>query len=169
MLTTINLSAFRRHPSGATMRAYDLRRDRPLRRSRQLTTIDVQSLYSCRSRAIRPPALAWLSEADFRRLLPVCCPSRLVGQALCSSPSCKKTASPAPIGSSTSFVPLTSPDPSSTARICGKIPRPDARLVLSAHPRAAASSRARVVARASALGRRQDRRLETASEVRRRR
>ena len=39
-----------------------------------------------------------------------------------SSPSCKKTASPAPIGSSTPFAPLTSPDPSSTARICGCVP-----------------------------------------------
>ena len=32
---------------------------------------------------------------------------------------CKKTASPGPIGSSTPLAPLTSPDPSSTARICG--------------------------------------------------
>ena len=38
-----------------------------------------------------------------------------------SSPSCKKPASPAPIGSSTPFAPLTSPDPSSTARICGYV------------------------------------------------
>ena len=38
-----------------------------------------------------------------------------------SSASSRKTASPAPIGSSTPFAPLTSPDPSSTARICGKV------------------------------------------------
>jgi hypothetical protein len=39
----------------------------------------------------------------------------------CSSASCQKTASPASIGSSTPAAPLTSPDPSSTARICGKV------------------------------------------------
>lgn len=39
----------------------------------------------------------------------------------CSSPSCQKTASPATIGSSTPSAPLTSPEPSRTARICGKV------------------------------------------------
>ena len=37
----------------------------------------------------------------------------------CSSPSCKKTASPAAIGSSSPSAPLTSPDPSRMAKICG--------------------------------------------------
>ena len=40
----------------------------------------------------------------------------------CSSPSRQKTASPASIASSTPLAPLTSPEPSSTARICGRLP-----------------------------------------------
>src|SRR5215207_5330883 len=40
----------------------------------------------------------------------------------CSSPSRQKTASPASIGSSTLPAPLTSPEPSSTARICVPLP-----------------------------------------------
>ena len=33
-----------------------------------------QSLYSCGFRVSAPFDSAWLSEVDFRRLLPVCCP-----------------------------------------------------------------------------------------------
>src|SRR5215210_9204135 len=55
-------------------RTRDLRRDRPLRGSRQWPTIDAQSLYPCGvSRPSRWDS-AWISEAVFRRLLPVCCP-----------------------------------------------------------------------------------------------
>jgi hypothetical protein len=36
--------------------------------------MDAQSLYSCRFPGFSLFDSAWLSEADFRRLLPVCCP-----------------------------------------------------------------------------------------------
>jgi hypothetical protein len=55
-------------------RTRDLRRDRPVRGSRQLTTIDAESLYACTLPSLRRSDSALLSEADFRRLLPVCCP-----------------------------------------------------------------------------------------------
>jgi len=55
-------------------RTRDLRRDRPVRGSRPLTTIDAESLYSCGFWSFRRFDSAWLSEASFRRLLPVCCP-----------------------------------------------------------------------------------------------
>jgi hypothetical protein len=41
-----------------------------------LTTMDAESLYSCGFLGFSRFAAAWLSEADFRRLLPVCCPER---------------------------------------------------------------------------------------------
>jgi hypothetical protein len=46
-----------------------------------LTTIDAESLYSCAFPGSRRILSAWLCEAGFRRLLPVCCPTRLVGRA----------------------------------------------------------------------------------------
>ena len=55
-------------------RTRDLRRDRPVRGSRRLTTIDAESLYSCGFAGLSRFDSAWLSEADFGRLLPVCCP-----------------------------------------------------------------------------------------------
>jgi hypothetical protein len=55
-------------------RTRDLRRDRPVRGSRRLATMDAQSLYSCGFPGSRRTLSAWLSEAGFRRLLPVCCP-----------------------------------------------------------------------------------------------
>jgi hypothetical protein len=39
-----------------------------------LATMDARSLYSCGFASLRRFDFAWLSEADFRRLLPVCCP-----------------------------------------------------------------------------------------------
>src|SRR5919197_2905845 len=55
-------------------RTRDLRRDKPVRGSRRLTTIDAESLYSCGFLASSPSHSAWLSEANFRtfaaRLLP---------------------------------------------------------------------------------------------------
>jgi hypothetical protein len=39
-----------------------------------LTTMDAESLYSCGFSANSRCDSAWLGEADFRRLLPVCCP-----------------------------------------------------------------------------------------------
>ena len=56
-------------------RTRDLRRDRPVRRSRRLTTMDAQSLYSCGFSGLSRRDSAWLGEADLRRLLPVCCPA----------------------------------------------------------------------------------------------
>jgi hypothetical protein len=55
-------------------RTRDLRRDRPLRGSRRLATMDAESLYSCGSSGFSRLDSAWLSQTDFRRLLPVCCP-----------------------------------------------------------------------------------------------
>src|SRR6266540_2036704 len=52
-------------------RTRDLRRDRPLLGTRRLATMDAQSLYSCGFRGSRPFHSAWLSEAGFRRLVPV--------------------------------------------------------------------------------------------------
>ena len=43
--------------------------------------MDAQSLYSCGFPASRRFLSAWLSEADFRRLLPVCCPGQPVRTA----------------------------------------------------------------------------------------
>jgi hypothetical protein len=57
-------------------RTRDLRRDRPVRGSRRLTTMDAESLYSCGFSESSRCDSAWLSEADFRRLLPDCCPDR---------------------------------------------------------------------------------------------
>src|SRR5262249_60284064 len=59
------------------------RHDRPVRGSRRLTTIGVESLYSCGFAAFWPPACAWLSQAEFRRLLPVCCPDSTVVGCAC--------------------------------------------------------------------------------------
>src|SRR6266542_6299546 len=70
---TTAFAGYSRDGSDGT-RTRDLRRDRPVRRSRRLTTMDAQSLYSCGFPGFRPRAFAWLSQADFRRLLPVCCP-----------------------------------------------------------------------------------------------
>jgi hypothetical protein len=55
-------------------RTRDLRRDRPVRGLRRLATIDAESLYSCGLPSLGRFDSALLSEADFRRLLPVCCP-----------------------------------------------------------------------------------------------
>jgi hypothetical protein len=55
-------------------RTRDLRRDRQVPESRRLTTTDAQSLYSCDFSGFPRSDFAWLSEADFRRLLPGCCP-----------------------------------------------------------------------------------------------
>jgi hypothetical protein len=62
-------------------RTRDLRRDRPLHPSRRLTTIGAQSLYSCGFAGLARFDSAWLSEADFTRLLPVCCPARASGRS----------------------------------------------------------------------------------------
>src|SRR5919201_4103894 len=55
-------------------RTRDLRRDRPVRGSLRLTTMHAESLYSWGFSGFSRSDSAWLSEADFRRLLPVCCP-----------------------------------------------------------------------------------------------
>src|ERR671930_668754 len=55
-------------------RTRDLRRDRPVRGSRRLTTMGAESLYSCGFPVSRPLASAWLSQTDFGCLLPFCCP-----------------------------------------------------------------------------------------------
>jgi hypothetical protein len=68
-----DLQGKRRDGSDGT-RTRDLRRDRPVRGSRRLATMDAQSLYSCGFPGSRRTLSAWLSEAGFRRLLPVCCP-----------------------------------------------------------------------------------------------
>ena len=51
-----------------------------------MTTIDAESLYSCGFPDLSRFDSAWLSEAGFRRLLPVCCPSWLVGRACMKAP-----------------------------------------------------------------------------------
>jgi hypothetical protein len=56
-------------------RTRDLRRDRPVRGSRSLTTIDARTLYSCGFSGFRRLRFGWLSQVDLRRLLPVCCPA----------------------------------------------------------------------------------------------
>ncbi len=56
-------------------RTRDLRRDRLVSRKRRWATMDAESLYSCGFSGFRGFDAAWLSEADFSRLLPVCCPS----------------------------------------------------------------------------------------------
>src|SRR6266511_3813761 len=61
-------------------RTRDLRRDRPVRGSRRLATMPAQSLYSCGFPRFSRVSSAWLSEADFTRLLPVCCPARPAGK-----------------------------------------------------------------------------------------
>jgi hypothetical protein len=63
-------------------RTRDLRRDRPLQWSRRLTTIDAQSLDLCALSGFSRSDVAWLSGADSRRLLPVCCPTGPVLEAL---------------------------------------------------------------------------------------
>jgi hypothetical protein len=55
-------------------RTRDLRRDRPVRGSRRWTTIPAEPLDSCGFSALSRVDSARLSEALFRRLLPVCCP-----------------------------------------------------------------------------------------------
>jgi hypothetical protein len=53
-----------------------------------LATMDTQSLYSCGFLGLSRSDSAWLREADFRHLLPVCCPgwaaASPVEQPLCS-------------------------------------------------------------------------------------
>jgi hypothetical protein len=56
-------------------RTRDLRRDRPVRLSRRLATMDAESPYSCGLASFSRSDSAWLREVDFRRLLPVCCAS----------------------------------------------------------------------------------------------
>jgi hypothetical protein len=62
-------------------RTRDLRRDRPVRGSRRLATIDALSLYSCGFAGFSWFDSAWLGEAVFRRLLPVCCPGSAVQES----------------------------------------------------------------------------------------
>ncbi len=67
------------HNREAALNPVDLQEDRicapyAVRGSRRLATIDAVSLYSCGFSALLRLDSAWLSEAVFGRLLPVCCP-----------------------------------------------------------------------------------------------
>ncbi len=64
----------RRKDGSDGTRTRDLRRDRPLRGSRRSTTMGAQTLDSCGLSRSSRLASAWLSQAVFMRLLPVCCP-----------------------------------------------------------------------------------------------
>jgi hypothetical protein len=66
--------AARKRDGSDGTRTRDLRRDRPVRGLRRLPPMDAGSLHSCSFSSFSRFASAWLSEADFRRLLPVCCP-----------------------------------------------------------------------------------------------
>src|SRR6266498_317807 len=75
---TTAFAGYSRDGSDGT-RTRDLRRDRLVHGSRRLTTIDAQSLYSCGLSRVPRSDSAWLSEAVFRGLLPVCCPDPTFG------------------------------------------------------------------------------------------
>ena len=66
-------------------RTRDLRRDRPVRGSRRLTTMDAESLYSCGLSGLSRSDSAWLYATDLSRLLPDCCPRCTVREG-CTDP-----------------------------------------------------------------------------------